>query len=251
MQTEIDLDTSFLQISSVTAAGAPLSFALGSRHPNLGSKLTITLDAPLASGSTFDVQISYSTTAECTTLGWLEAHQTAGGQHPFLFSQAQAIHCRSLIPLQDTPAIKASYCATVRSTLPVLMSALRLTPAQEEEIVIDGTEREYTFTQRVPIASYLIAVAGGDLAFRAIGENTGVWAEKEKVDKAHWEFKRDTDDFLKKAESLTSPYEWGQSSSFSSLQRNAADLWQIGSQDATTCSCSRRASHMVAWSTRR
>ena len=32
--------------------------------------------------------------------------QTAGGAHPYLFTQCQAIHARALLPCQDSPAAK-------------------------------------------------------------------------------------------------------------------------------------------------
>lgn len=114
------------------------------------------------------------------------------------------------MPCFDTPAIKASYSASVTSTLPILCSALRISPAQDEVVAIDGSSRTYTFDQPVPIPSYLIAIAGGELVFKPIGKRTGVWAEPDVIDAAHWEFKESTDRFLETAEKVTgSPYSWG------------------------------------------
>ena len=50
-----------------------------------------------------------------------------GKAQPFLYTQCQPILARSLIPCQDTPAVKLSYRARVRAPAPLvaLMSAVR------------------------------------------------------------------------------------------------------------------------------
>ncbi len=72
--------------------------------------------------------------------------QTKSGKYPYLYSQSQAIHARSMLPCQDTPAIKSTYSAKVRSVLPVLMSGLRQSPAEQEPWV-PGKEVEYVYDQ--------------------------------------------------------------------------------------------------------
>ena len=62
----------------------------------------------------FKINIRYATAPTSSALQWLPPSQTAGKTHPYLFSQCQAIHCRSMVPLQDTPSVKASYSAEVR-----------------------------------------------------------------------------------------------------------------------------------------
>lgn len=64
----------------------------------------------------------------CSALAWLQPEQTAGGRHPYVFSQCQAIHARSLLPCQDSPAVKAPYTASVTApaALTVLMVILQL-----------------------------------------------------------------------------------------------------------------------------
>jgi leukotriene-A4 hydrolase len=50
----------------------------------------------------------------------------------------------------------------------------------------------------VPIPSYLIAIAAGNVVYRAFdkpaGKNwtSGIWAEPELIDAAYWEFSEDT-----------------------------------------------------------
>ena len=108
---ELILDTSELTINQIKdhETGQTLNFNLSPALKSFGSKLTIKL---LPKKSSI-VSISYKTSPKATALQWLKAEQTAGKRHPYLFSQCQAIHCRSLLPCQDTPAVKAPYVATV------------------------------------------------------------------------------------------------------------------------------------------
>ncbi|KAM0754058.1 hypothetical protein T439DRAFT_322944 [Meredithblackwellia eburnea MCA 4105] len=216
---EAVFDTSYLLISNISLLGSTnksikpqpnLEYTVGQRHPVLGSKLSVTLPQPLREDDRIKLKIEYETTKSCTAVGWLEASQTGSGKYPFAYSQCQAIHCRSLLPCQDTPSVKATYSATVTSVLPILMSALRVSPPANENATIDTTRKTtYVFSQETAIPSYLIAIAGGEVEFAPLGKRTGVWVEPKKLDKAVWEFEKDTEKFVKTAEELTCEYVWG------------------------------------------
>jgi hypothetical protein len=51
-----------------------------------------------------------------------------------------------MFPCQDTPGIKATYSAKVKSILPVLMSGLRVSPPSEETLE-PGKEVQYVYDQ--------------------------------------------------------------------------------------------------------
>ncbi|GAA5829465.1 hypothetical protein JCM5353_001344 [Sporobolomyces roseus] len=207
-------DSSFISIKKITTVEEggekELKWDLPKRHKTMGSGLRVELGKSLNKGEKIDVKIHYSTTDDCTALGWLTPEQTQSGKYAFLYSQAQAIHCRSMIPCQDTPSVKATYSATVHSPLPILLSARRTSPppsAPQPEI--DGKLHEYKFDQPIAIPSYLIAIAGGELAFKALGERTGIWAEPGMLDKSAWEFEKDAEKIVSVAEELVTPYVWG------------------------------------------
>ena len=129
--SEAVLDASYLELRHVAVDGKKSDYELKPRHPVLGNALHVPLPRPLKRGETVKLAIDYSTTAQCTSLGWLGAHQTPSKTLPFLYSQSQAIHSRSLFPCMDTPAVKISYSGVVRSSLPgvtVLLSARRVSP---------------------------------------------------------------------------------------------------------------------------
>ncbi|HEX6909497.1 MAG TPA: M1 family metallopeptidase [Longimicrobium sp.] len=200
--TQIVLDTRDLAIHTVTdAQGRPLQHALGTPDPVLGVPLTVQLPQ-----GTRRIVITYGTSPEAGALQWLTPEQTAGKRQPFLFSQGQAILTRTWIPTQDSPGIRQTYDAriTVPAALTAVMSADMLTPRGEPA---DGG-RAFRFRLDTPVPPYLIALAVGDLAFRATGPRTGVWTEPSVLDRAAYEL-GELERFVDAAEALYGPYRWG------------------------------------------
>lgn len=206
--TRVILDTKDLKIIKVTANGVEAGFSLGDAQGFKGSALTITLPFELLRGQQAVVEVSYETSPVASALQWLTAEQTAGKKHPYLFSQCQAIHCRSMVPCQDTPSVKNTYSArvSVPKELVALMSANRDGELPDD---LDASRKIYCFQQTVPIPSYLIALVVGCLECRVIGPRSRVWSEKEMVDAAACEF-TETETMLKTAENLVGAYVWGQ-----------------------------------------
>uniref|UniRef100_A0A8C2WS03 Leukotriene A-4 hydrolase n=1 Tax=Cyclopterus lumpus TaxID=8103 RepID=A0A8C2WS03_CYCLU len=202
------LDTRDLQIVSVSANGQAARFTMGPKHSFKGTPLDITLPFDLSRGQHVIVEVTYETSPSASALQWLSPEQTAGRKQPYLFSQCQAHHCRSMVPCQDTPSVKHTYYAqvSVAKDLVAVMSAVR--DGQEVDPQ-DNNRIIYRFRQPVPMPSYLIAIVVGALESREIGPRSRVWSEKEFVDKAAFEFS-ETETMLKTAEDLVGPYVWGQ-----------------------------------------
>lgn len=149
------------------------------------------------------LEISYSTSKNASALQFMDKELTSDKIQPFLYSQCQAIHARSILPCMDTPSIKQTYSAevTVPNNMTCLMSALNEGSEQK------GDKTLFRFNQPIVIPSYLLAIVVGALEKRDISERCCVWAEPSVVDKACWEF-HDTELMLQAAEELMGKYEW-------------------------------------------
>lgn len=108
---ELVLDTRSLDIVGVheisrpadggaPARGAELQWSTGEPHKALGQALCVQLRSQVPAGGTARVGIQFRVNESSTAVQFLEPAQTAGGKHPYLFTQCQAIHARSLVPCQ-------------------------------------------------------------------------------------------------------------------------------------------------------
>ncbi|CAI2361555.1 unnamed protein product [Moneuplotes crassus] len=187
------------QLNIINIPGA--TFKLG-EEKDIGSKLEVTLDNKVTSGSDFDLEIEYTTLPNSSALSWLQPDQTLDKEHPFLFSQSEPIYARCIFPCQDTPSIKTSYTAKtkVKNPLTVLLSA----DVVSEETTEDGFKIT-EFNMPMPIPSYLVSICAGNLAFRKIGERCGIYAEESYVDTCAAEFE-DMEKFLKVGEEILFEY---------------------------------------------
>lgn len=200
---ELVLDDRGLAITRVTDAdGRELPFEVGTAKEGMGAPLTIAIGPGPAQRR---IAIQYSAAPGAEALQWLAPEQTAGRKHPFLFSQGQAILNRTWIPTQDSPGIRQTWRARITAPKPltVVMSGLKV--GETEDL---GDRRAFTYAMDKPVAPYLIAIAAGDLAFRSLGERSGVWAEPATLWAAAYET-GDTERMIDAAERLYGPYRWG------------------------------------------
>ena len=197
----LDLDTKGLEIHSARGqSGGEIPFHLGDEEPILGRRLR--LDLP---PGTREIAIEYRTSPEAVALQWLAPEQTEGKRHPFLFSQCQAIHARTMVPVQDSPRVRVSYAAEITVPAP-LVAVMSAGPAGERPGPKAGT-RTFLFDMPQPIPPYLLALAVGDLESRDLSPRSRVFSEPATVERAAWEF-AGIEEMILKAEGLFGPYEW-------------------------------------------
>ncbi len=195
-------DIKALKIQRVTVgkkgAEKEANYVIGLEDALLGAPLKISIPK-----NTADINIYYQTTENTEAIDWLPASLTNGKKHPYLYTQGQAILTRTWIPVQCTPAIRITYSADVKvpKELMALMSASNPTEKNETG--------NYHFEMKQPIPSYLIALAVGDLEYRKLGKNCGVYSEPGSVDVCAREFE-DLPSMISAAENLYGKYQWEQ-----------------------------------------
>ena len=200
--TELVLDTRDLDIDRVAdSSGGTLEHTLGDADPVKGRPLTVKLGDGQG-----PVVVSYKTRPAAAALQWLAPEQTAGKRHPYLFSQGQAILTRTWIPTQDSPGIRQTYSAKI--TVPAPLRAVMSAEHASDPAAATSGDRTFEFRMTNPVPPYLIALAIGDIADKAIGPRTAVYTEPTALDRAASEFV-DLERMVEAAERLAGPYRWG------------------------------------------
>ncbi|KAF8396650.1 hypothetical protein HHK36_018274 [Tetracentron sinense] len=214
----IFLDARSLSITSIVDPKTliPLPFSLSPiPDPIKGQNLTVSL----SNQSSF--LISFCTSPSSSALQWLSPPQTFNKTLPFVYTQCQSIHARSVFPCQDTPA--ARICYSARINVPRQLSAVMSARHVERRAPLSGEAAMACddalwcaegrvveeFVMEQPIPPYLFAFAVGEIGCREVGPRTRVYAElvPEVLDAAAREF-AGTEEMIRQGEKLFGPYEW-------------------------------------------
>lgn len=172
------------------------TYTIGEELPTLGAPLIVDIEP-----TTTVVNIYYSTTDASSALDWLAPELTMSKEHPFLYTQGQAILTRTWIPVQDIPSNRITYSADVKVPLGLLALMSAKNPTEKNDA------GSYSFTMDQPIPCYLIAMAVGDIAYQKIGENTGIYSEPALLEEVAYEF-TDLQKMVDAAEELYGDYLW-------------------------------------------
>lgn len=193
----IHFDTYDMSILKTKVNGKETNYFSTPMNEDFGSGLSI----PIKENDSI-VSIEYTTGAKATALQWLAPSQTAGGKSPYLFTQCESIHARSLLPCQDVPAIRITYNAEIETPKGMMAVMSAKNPTER------NPKGKYNFEMEIPIPTYLIALAVGDIDYKAIDERSGVYTEPSMLEKSANELS-DIPAMMKVAEKLGGPYKWG------------------------------------------
>src|SRR5512143_2719962 len=146
VQGSLYLDTFKIDLKEAQAKGHTVTWALDAGDEVLGDRLHL---QNLENVSTFTLK--FQTSPEARALQWLTATQPAGGNYPFLFSQCQATHARSVFPCQDTPSVRFTYSADVA----VPHGLVAVMAAEQAGVRKESGQTLFSFEMLQPIPSYL------------------------------------------------------------------------------------------------
>ncbi|CAK9436206.1 uncharacterized protein LODBEIA_P07640 [Lodderomyces beijingensis] len=198
---EVVLDCKDISVHRVEVDSSLVEFKISDAVPIYGSALHIPLNRDDSTGEkekAMVVSIEFETTDKCTAIQFIQ-----GDTGPYVFSQCQAIHARTLFPCFDTPAVKSPYKFVAKSPYKVTMSGRPV-----ESSPTKSGANTYTFDQPIPIPSYLVSITSGNLLKAPIGPRSDVYSEEPLLAQCQWEFEKDMEGFLQIAESLVFEYEW-------------------------------------------
>ena len=203
----IILDTRALSIKSIVDSdtGEELEYVLDNQYELDANGVPLKIYKEYSKGDNLAIIIYYDTTDGGSAVQFLDKEQTTGKLYPFMFTQCESILTRELLPIQDTPAVKIT--TSMGLTVPKPLFALDSGIYQSK--IDNGNSVTYFYEQKVPIPSYLIALAAGAIEERVISDRSKVYGEKELVDLAAEEFDG-IENFIQIAEAYISPYVWGE-----------------------------------------
>ncbi|CEP23408.1 LAP2 [Cyberlindnera jadinii] len=195
--SQLTLDMSYIKVNSVKVNKVAATFSVAKREEPWGTPITFDTNIPVDSKVT--VSLDFETTQESTAIQWLKTDPATKEASDYVFTQLEPIHARALFPCFDTPSVKSTVDATIRSTKPVVFSGL---PLHSDQTGV------YRFEQKIPIPSYLFAIASGNIAHTKGGPRSTIYAEPDRLEDSKNEFKEDLEKFIETAEKIVTPYIW-------------------------------------------
>lgn len=194
--SKLVIDSSYIKIHGVKVNDTTVKYSIRDRVDPWGSAIDI--ESPAKEGDSISLSVDFETTEKSTAIQWLKTNPSTSDASDYVFTQLEPNHARALFPCFDTPAVKSTVDATIKSKHPVVFSGLPTT----------NTPDVFQYEQKIPIPAYLFAIASGNIAHVKAGPRSTIYAEPDRLEDARNEFEEDLEKFIQIAEKLTTPYIW-------------------------------------------
>ena len=182
-----------------------INFSFGQEDENLGVPLIIPID--YKKDDYLTINIIYETTPEGDAVQFLSKEQTFGGKYPCFFTQSEMIKGRSLLPCQDTPAIKVQFDLSI--IVPKELRGMISGIFKKEEIYSeDNNLKLYEYKEENDVPNYLIALAAGNFDKKNITDNIYIFSEPEILDNVYNELYEDLPKVYNLSIEYMGPYRW-------------------------------------------
>lgn len=135
----------------------------------------------------------------------MKPSQTAGGKLPYMYTQCEDINCRTVLPVQDTPANRVTYSARVVTNNELVP---KMSANETGSFPLNDTHYVTSFYNQIPIPDYLLAIAVGDLEYRSLGRRVGVITEPSQMEFVATEL-AELETLLDTTEAYIGDYIWG------------------------------------------
>jgi leukotriene-A4 hydrolase len=206
------LDTRGLSVENVidSETNEKLLWTMPRHHKDLGVCLQIPIPKNKQhKDAVFKARVFYNTSCLSGGIQFFDPEQTRGKKYPMVYTQFEAILARTMLPCQDTPAVKAPYSIKVTVEDPLVAACSAIPVGEPVHFEKHGRKFiRYEFLQKIPIPAYLIALVAGALKRDKIGPRSNVYCEEELLQAAKHEFV-DTETYLKAGEKICGfPYVW-------------------------------------------
>lgn len=109
---------------------------------------------------------------KCNDIKILTKEQTRTKAYPFMFTQYEAILCKSLFPIPDSPSAKCIYKVKTSISTPLIFLFGGIIKSNYYDTT--SNKKINIFEQNIPILSYLVAFVAWELEYAQISKRCGV-----------------------------------------------------------------------------
>ena len=192
------------KINSENETMESINFSYGENVQYLGTPLVI--EQNYTKDEELQIKIEYETTSEGISAQFLSPEKTLGKKHPYFYTQSKMILGRTLFPCQDIPFVKFKF--DLKIIVPKDLRGMISGIFTGESEYSDKNYSAFNYKQEIPIPSYLLSLAAGNIEEKSINNMINLYSEPEFIEEAYKIIYEDIPKALEIAIDYLGPYRW-------------------------------------------